>query len=192
MLDKAGPDWTRRGVLLAGVSLVVSVLTCSVTFLVGYTGSVGFRAWVDQFVGSVGPLVAALVAASVVGALAAAVWRYWRQLIRPFNWLGWMGKRLWVWLVCGVLSWPVRHELLGRANLARSAAEVTDDQPPITSAKGAVDAEEAASEGGCRAAVAELEVPPLLLLHVALQKYEEAPGDPARVGSRLLNIKALC
>jgi len=91
----------------------------------------------------------------------------WRR-----RWGGWVRER-YVDSLWG-LSSPVRHQLVERANLSTQAVEVTHDEPPISSPKG--------SDAGCREAVANLEVLPLVVLYVALQKYEEDGRDPVRVG----------
>jgi len=79
-------------------------------------------------------------------------------------------ERLGVWVKVELAKREMQEELQ-RALQARAATGVETGG-----------ADQAIAEGGCREAVANLKVPPLLVLYVALQKYEESGSDPVRVG----------
>jgi len=111
--------WSTPGVIVGVATFVVAFATLLVTFAIGYTGSAGFRAWVDSAVPPLGPWSGRMASLSVsfVASVVAGLLANWlTHRARESNWLErWSQWRRETYAsALSRAAGPVREELAAR------------------------------------------------------------------------------
>jgi hypothetical protein len=137
MGEESGRGWSKTGVLFAIATFGVAFATFWLTFVIGYTGSPGFGAWVDSVVEALGPLAAKMVAGLVsgfVGVVASVLMNWAKGRAEQSNWRSrwrqWCRERYASALYCAAK--PVREDLAARfaAHYASAAREGAGAESP--------------------------------------------------------------
>ena len=111
MSEKGGGTLGKAAQWGSIVSPVVAVVAIVVAVWLAYQSSTDVREALTNLVELVGPLVAGGVAVLMLGGVAVLMWKFWRQVVRPFTWLGGLGKRFSLWVLWLVVIRPARDHL---------------------------------------------------------------------------------
>jgi len=106
MADQKSSRLGKTGSVIVRALAAVGGPAATVT--VAYVVYPQFRSWIWGLLHRVGPLVAGGAAIVGLAAVSCMVWRFWRQLIRPFKWMGRLAKRLYLWVLWQLVVRPVR------------------------------------------------------------------------------------
>ena len=154
MADKAGPDWTKRGVFVAFVGLLATLLCMTVTAAptwVPFVQERGYDAgWLLQYLEWVGKWRWWLVGVLVISVMVLAVWRF--------------GKRFYLWVLWEVVVRPARDHW---------GVLVGEDAAVGVSA---LERAAAARRGGLEETVVGLSAKALRVLGRVLVRYDPALG----------------
>ena len=112
MTDKAGANWTKRNVMVAigfGLATMLCMTVTTAPTWVPFVAERGYdAAWLMPSVRLVQRWWRVVFAGAGLVLVGALLWWFRRQVIRPFKWLGGLGKRFYLWVLWEVVVRPAR------------------------------------------------------------------------------------
>jgi hypothetical protein len=182
MTREDGSRWVKAGVVLGILSFLVGVLGLVPKWVPFLEERPHLVWWVGAALELLTHWWRLAFSAGVLLLLGYAAWSFRYRLGGCLRQATRNLKRIWAWIVWDLLSRPARDELMGMIAARRPAQEATDHQTRIPPINAPIATDHADSDDVCQAGLGHLKAPALIVLHVALQKYEQAGGDPVRVG----------
>ena len=146
MTDKAGANWTKRNVMVAIGFGLATMLCMSVTTAPTWVPFVEERgydaAWLLPYLEWVGKWRWWRVVFAGAGlVLAGALLRWFRrQVIRPFRWLGGLGKRFYLWVLWQLVVRPARDHMYWGASVGHNKGKVLMEKDALPAVRRLSDA----------------------------------------------------
>ena len=123
----------NRGETLALVAIVIA-LVGQIPDWVGLGEKLGFEpAQLAAYAESVQRVLAVVVVSAAVLIVVSLIWRLRGQVVRPFKWLGGLGKRFYLWVLRRLVVGPAREHFgvqLAEAGRGEKPSEREGDTPP--------------------------------------------------------------
>ena len=130
----------NRGETLALVAIVIA-LVGQIPDWVGLGEKLGFEpAQLAAYAESVQRALAVVVVSAAVLIVVSLILRFRRQVIRPFRWLGGLGKRFYLWVLWQLVVRPARDHMYWAASVGHAEGKVLMEKDALPAVRRLSDA----------------------------------------------------